>query len=102
MPMAIIPQMGYQNTGRMYGMIPPNAVPRNTVMSGMTMFGSGGSMNGSPSLRLYHLWEENLGELVRQLWSNSQRRILFLTETFWINQFLFEFWTFFHTLFFGM
>lgn len=47
MPMAMIPQMGYQNTGSMYGMMPPNAVPRNTVMSGMNMFGSGGSMSGS-------------------------------------------------------
>ena len=45
--MAMIPQMGYQNTGSMYGMIPPNVAPRNTVMSGMNMFGSGGSMNGS-------------------------------------------------------
>ena len=47
MPMAMIPPMTYQNTGSMYGMVPPNAVPRNTVMSGMNMFGSGGSMNGS-------------------------------------------------------
>jgi chitin synthase len=45
MPMAMIPQLGYQNTGSMYGMMPPNPVPRNTVMSGMNMFG--GSMNGS-------------------------------------------------------
>ena len=43
--MAMMPQVGYQNTGSMYGMMPPNAVPRNTVMSGMNMFG--GSMNGS-------------------------------------------------------
>ncbi|KAF8165979.1 chitin synthase [Crassisporium funariophilum] len=39
-----MPPMGYQNTGSMYGMMPPNAVPRNTVMS-MNMFG--GSMSGS-------------------------------------------------------
>jgi len=42
MPMAaMMPQLGYQNTGSMYGMMPP----RNTVMSGLNMFG--GSMNGS-------------------------------------------------------
>jgi len=46
-PMAMIPQLGYQNTGSVFGMVPPNAVPRNTVMSGMNMLGSGGSMNGS-------------------------------------------------------
>jgi chitin synthase len=45
MPMTMMPQIGYQNTGSMYGMMPPNAVPRNTVMSGMNMFG--GSVNGS-------------------------------------------------------
>ena len=44
--MAMMPQLGYQNMGSMYGMMPPNPVPRNTViMSGMNMFG--GSMNGS-------------------------------------------------------
>jgi chitin synthase len=45
MPMSMIPQMRYQNKGSMYGMMPPNAVSRNTVMSSMNMFG--GSMNGS-------------------------------------------------------
>ena len=45
MPMAMMPPLGYQNTGSMYGMMPPNPVPRNTVMSGMNMFG--GSMSGS-------------------------------------------------------
>jgi len=47
LPMTMIPQMGYQNTGSLYGMMPPHAVPRNTVMSGLNMFGSGGSVNGS-------------------------------------------------------
>jgi chitin synthase len=47
MPMTMIPQMGYQNTGSMYGMVSPNVLPHNTMMSGMNMFGSGGSMNGS-------------------------------------------------------
>lgn len=45
MPMTMMPQLGYQNTGSMYGMMSPNPVPRNTVMSGLNMFG--GSMNGS-------------------------------------------------------
>ena len=44
MPVPMIPPIGYQNTGSMYGMMP---APRNTVMSGMNMFGSGGSMSGS-------------------------------------------------------
>lgn len=47
MPMGMMPQMGYQNTGSMYGMMPPNAVPRNTIMSGLNTFGSGGSIHGS-------------------------------------------------------
>jgi chitin synthase len=47
MPMPMMPPMGYQNTGSMYGMIPPQAVPHNTIMSGMNMLGSGGSLNGS-------------------------------------------------------
>ncbi|KAF8797410.1 hypothetical protein BYT27DRAFT_6938936 [Phlegmacium glaucopus] len=47
-PMAMMPRLGYQNTGSMYSMMPPMPfVPRNTVMSGMNIFGSGGSMNGS-------------------------------------------------------
>ena len=46
-PMAMMPQLGYQNTGSIYGMVPSNAVPRNTVISGLNMLGSGGSMNGS-------------------------------------------------------
>lgn len=44
MPMGV-PQMGYQNTGSVYGMMPP---PRNTMMSNMNMPG-GGSYGGSQS-----------------------------------------------------
>lgn len=43
MPM-MMPQMGYQNTGSMYGMMPPGAVPRNTMMPMYT-----GSFGGSQS-----------------------------------------------------
>ena len=47
MPTPMVPPpMGYQHSGSMYGMM-PGVVPRNTVMSGMNMFGSGGSVNGS-------------------------------------------------------
>ena len=43
-----LPQMGYQNTGSMYGMMPPAMAPRNTMMTGMNMF-DGGSIHGSQS-----------------------------------------------------
>ena len=42
-----LPQMGYQNTGSMYGMMPPAMAPRNTMMTGMGMFD--GSIHGSQS-----------------------------------------------------
>ena len=48
MPMGM-PPMGYQNTGSMYGMVPPAMVPRNTFMPGMNAFGGagfGGSQSG--------------------------------------------------------
>ena len=41
MGMQMMPQMGYQNTGSMFGMMPPSA----SMMSGMNMFG--GSNHGS-------------------------------------------------------
>lgn len=46
MPMAM-PPMGYQNTGSVYGMMPPGAGgPRNTMMS-TNMYGNfGGSQSG--------------------------------------------------------
>ncbi|PPQ74695.1 hypothetical protein CVT26_007605 [Gymnopilus dilepis] len=44
MPMAAMAPMGYQNTGSMYGMMPPTLAP---MMTGMSMFGGGGSINGS-------------------------------------------------------
>jgi chitin synthase len=43
-----LPQMGYQNTGSMYGMVPPAMAPRNTMMTGMNMFDAG-SVHGSQS-----------------------------------------------------
>ncbi|KDR84455.1 hypothetical protein GALMADRAFT_237329 [Galerina marginata CBS 339.88] len=52
MPMAMGTPMGYQNTGSMYGMIPPAMVPRNTMMTGMNVFGSGASVTGSQTGRL--------------------------------------------------
>ncbi|KAL0950335.1 hypothetical protein HGRIS_010306 [Hohenbuehelia grisea] len=42
--MNMMPPMGYANTASVYGMMPP---PRNTVMTGMNMFG--GSFGGSQS-----------------------------------------------------
>ncbi|PPQ77158.1 hypothetical protein CVT25_010786 [Psilocybe cyanescens] len=48
MPMGM-PQLGYQNTGSMYGMMPPTVGPLNPMMTGMNMFGTGGSANGSQS-----------------------------------------------------
>ncbi|KAF8967535.1 chitin synthase [Flammula alnicola] len=42
MGMPMVPQMGYQNTGSMYGMMPPNAA----MLSNMNMF-TGGSNHGS-------------------------------------------------------
>ncbi|KAF8868757.1 chitin synthase [Gymnopilus junonius] len=45
MPMApMATPMGYQTTGSMYGMMPPTLAP---MMTGMSMFGGGGSVNGS-------------------------------------------------------
>ena len=43
----MIPQLGYQNTESISGMVPSNAVSRNTAISGLNMLGSGGSMAGS-------------------------------------------------------
>lgn len=43
--MPMMPPMGYQNTGSVYGMM-PNA-PRNTVMTNLNMFG--GDSHGSQS-----------------------------------------------------
>jgi hypothetical protein len=43
----MIPQLGYQNTESISGMVPSNAVSRNTVISSLNMLGSGGSMAGS-------------------------------------------------------
>ena len=49
MPPQMPQQMGYQNTGSMYGMVPPPAMaPRNTMMTGMNVF-DGGSVHGSQS-----------------------------------------------------
>jgi len=47
MPMPMATPMGYQNTGSVYGMVPPAMAPRNTMMTGMNMFGSGASVSGS-------------------------------------------------------
>lgn len=41
-----MPQMGYQNTGSMYGMMPPAGMPRNTMMSNFNMGGAAGSFGG--------------------------------------------------------
>lgn len=39
-----MPQMGYQNTGSAYGMMPND--PRNTMMTNFNMFGGSGSVMG--------------------------------------------------------
>ncbi|PPQ66863.1 hypothetical protein CVT24_008571 [Panaeolus cyanescens] len=44
--MPMVTPMGFQNTGSMYGMMPPSAAPRNTMMTGLNIFGSG-SQSGS-------------------------------------------------------
>jgi len=43
------PQMVYQNTGSVYGMVPPGMAQRSTMMTGMNMFSSGASLSGSMS-----------------------------------------------------
>lgn len=46
-----MPAMGYQNTGSMYGMMPPQPLgaPRNTMMTMNPMFTGGSFGNGSQS-----------------------------------------------------